>query len=592
MAQALGHVRLLADRIEELRDSAVKARSLVSLGDATCKFHKGYAERIFLRADEYARAAAREEEDRNKNLPQRPRVSVSGSVRSELLTAVARCDSQLALRIREAKPEKESLGEYESATDLNVAFRLLRENKDDAVQFASHAIEGNPSNQTLQQFSMFLQQLRLQDLAAADQLFLAALGGLRAQMKPDSYQLMALGNYLFSSMDVARIPAAANSITFVIVGGVSVISLQFNRPGNSPQVVRTYLEASLDMLSRPSTDARAQQFDYAAAYQLLPKARESAPDLAPAFDLAMRRLDSAVPESMKQSSQNSELSRLSQPFVRSDEEYESELANNTDPEKRQILSYRLTTSALDKADFARARKYARDLDNKDFRARLLTLIDYVEAEKAIEDGRLDAALEQGKNLPAGVERALLQTVLAAAYHSKGDTKTANSLLDTAQREAENVSAELRPMLLASIASVLARTDRDAAIELLTRVVAAYNGREKTEKPDDSVRVLSRLPGAQSGASGAEALTQANSTGFFMTLRIASAMRTVPLKAKGIEAFDLNARLLRLFSADADRAEAILSQLQDEARLGPALAALAAAYLDAAESKPVKTPEKQ
>jgi hypothetical protein len=596
MAQALGHVRLLADRIEELRDATGKIQALVSLGDTSCKHDKGFAELLFTRANEHWKVVAREEEEKNKALPERPRFTIAISLRSQLLIAVTRCSPELALRLQQAEPGKEFTGRNDSSSGLNAAFRLLDEKKDEAVQFASRAIEEQPSDQTFQTFSMFLLRLRRQDAPAADQLFLTVLGRLRAQPKPDSYQLMALGNYLFSSMDLTTRPEMADGIGFVSVGGVSAISLQFIRPGVPLPMVRSYLESSLDMLSRPPADLRAQQLDYIAAYQFLRKARDSAPDLAPGFELVMRRLEQTLPDKMKLGSPNSELSRLAQPFYPSDEETESELGKTTDPEKRQLLLYRLAVSAWDKSDFARARKYASDLEIKEFRAQFLSAIDYMEAAKAVEEGRFDAALALGKNLPAGVERALLQTVLAAAQIAKGDSKAAFSLLDAAQRDSENVSLSVRPTLLVAITSVLARIDRDAALELLTRVVAAFNARDISEKPGESVQVFTGRTtvrgGSQSSAPDADAQLGANSSGFFKTLFLGRGVRSLQLKSKGIEAYDLNAKLLRLFSADAERVDAILSQLREEARLGPALAALAAAYLDAAESKPAKSPEKQ
>jgi len=310
----------------------------------------------------------------------------------------------------------------------------------------------------------------------------------------------------------------------------------------------------------------------------------------------MRRLEPTLPDQMKQDSPNSEISRLSRPFVFSDEENESELEKTTNPEKRQRLIYQLATSAWDKGDFARARKFASDLEHKEFRAQFLSAIDYAEAAKAVEEGRPDAALALGKDFPPGFERSLLQTVLAAAQLAKGDSKAAYSLLDAAQRDADNVSTSLRPSLLVAIASVLVRVDRDAALELLTRAVAAFNERDKSEKPGETVRVFtggaSVRGSGRSAAPEPEAYVTANSTGFSKAFYFQGSFRSLALKAKGIEAYELNAKLLRLFSADAERAEAILSQLQDEARLGPALAALAAAYLDAAEIKPVKAPEKQ
>ncbi len=589
MAQALGHVRLLTDRIEELRDNSAKARALVSLGGTLCDYDKSFAQSVFLRANEALKLVTREEgEEQVRNPSKRPPFSVANNLRSQLLTAASQCDAEIAARLRPVEDAKESSSPNDTAPDLNAAMRLLDERKDEATQLASKAMEGQPGDRTFQDFSMFLLRLRRQDPRAADQLFLTSLANLRAQPKPSSYQLMALGNYLFSSFDVTKSPQFADGITFVIVGGVSVISLQFSRPGYSPQTVRTYLEASLDMLSRPPADTRAQQLDYAAAYQLLPKARESAPDLAPAFDLAMKRLDPSVPDRMKQGAPNSDLSRLSQPFARSDEENESDLLSTTDPEKRQTLFYQLASSALRKNDFARARKFAADLENKDFRAQFLSLIDFGEAGKAVEDGHLEEALAAVKPLPVGVERGLMLANIAAAQIKKGETKIGIALLDEAQRETEQVSPSLRPTFLVALLSVLARADRDAALQLLTQAVAAFNERDKTEKSGDNTI---RIVGGRS-ASAAEASLRSNPTGFFMILTFGRSGSSSPLRAKGIEAYDLTPRLLRLFSADAERADAILSQLQDEARLGPALAALAAAYLDAAESKPAKTPEKQ
>jgi hypothetical protein len=55
-------------------------------------------------------------------------------------------------------------------------------------------------------------------------------------------------------------------------------------------------------------------------------------------------------------------------------------------------------------------------------------------------------------------------------------------------------------------------DRDAALELLTQAVAAFNERDKTEKPGDNpIRISGPTPDA------AETSLRANSSGFFMTL---------------------------------------------------------------------------
>ncbi len=587
MASALGRVRLLADRIAELRDNAAKARAFASLGDAVCKHDKELAKFAFLRANEALALAARDEDDEQVRNPSKgPRFSAANVIRGQLMTAAAQCDKEFAAQLRPAESAKATPGRDDSSPDLMAAMRLLDENKDEAAQLAAKAMEGQPSDRTSLDFSMFLLRLRRKDPPAAERLFLTAVGTLRAQPKPSSYHLMALGNYLFSSFDLIKRPEFADGYTIIDVGGVNVIRLQFTRPGNAPQTVRAYLEASLDMLSRVTTDTRLQQFDYAAAYQLLPKARESAPDLAPAFELAMKRLDPAVQEKMKASAQ--ERLSPSSPFARTDEENEEDLASTTDPAIRQRTAYQLALSALRRGDFPRARKFAAEMENNEFRARFVSLIAFGEAGKSVEDGRLEEAVAETKALLPGIERGLMLANIAASQIKKGDTKPAMALLDAAQREADEVSASLRPAFLLAITSVLARADRDAALTVLAQAVTAFNERDKIEKPSQNlVRIIS---GRNSNA--AEASFDANPTGFFMNLAAGGGWSSLPLRVKGVEAYDVNARLLRLFSAEAERAEAIVSQLQEEVRLGPALAALAAAYLDAAESKLAKAPDKK
>jgi hypothetical protein len=587
MAWALGRVRLLGDRIGELRDNSAKARAFTSLGDAVCKHDKDFARSIFLRANDALALAARDEEDEQvRNPSKRPRFSPANQIRSQLLAAATQCDAAFAAKLTPAEPPKATTNPDEGSPDINAAYSLLNEKKDEAAQLAAKAMEGQPTDETYRSFSSFLLLLRRQDPPAADGLFLTAVGNLRAQPKPSGYQIMALGNYLFSSFDLTKQPEYADGYMLVTVGGVNVINLQFTRPGNTPQVLRAYLEASLDMLSRPATDTRLQQLDYAAAYLLLPRARESAPDLAPAFELAMKRLDPAVQERMRASAQE----RLANPpsFARPDEEQESELASSADPAKRQRAAYSLALSALRRNDFARARKFVAEMENNEFRARFSSLIAFGEASKAVEDGRLEEATAATKGLLPGIERGLMFANIAASQIKKGEAKPALTLLDAAQREADEVSTSLRPAFLLAITSVLARADRDAALTLLSQAVIAFNERDTTEKPtDNSVRIISgRNPGA------AEASFGAGATGFFMSLMVGGGFTSHPLRVKGIEAYDLDARLLRLFSADTERADAIVSQLREEVRLGPALAALAAAYLDAAQAKPAKAPEKQ
>jgi hypothetical protein len=577
---ALGRVRALADRITELHDTSSKVRALISLGNGACKYDKSLAETAFTKANDSLAVVAREEEEekeKNKGAGVRFSFSMANSLRSQLVASAGKCDATFAARVRVPEGTKTATSINDSSPYISAALQTLRdaEKPDEAIKLAEQSLEGQPPDRTYVDFSTFLLQLRRKDEAAAHRLFLDAVAKLRAQPKPNSYHLMGLGNFLFGFMDESKNPQFVGGVGFTSVGGVSVISLLYPRLGISPQVTRSFLEASLDMLSRPTTDGMLQKLDYAAAFQLLPHARTFAPDLAPSFDLVLKRLDASVPERMRQGAPNTELSRLTSSFGKSEEEYEAELEKTTEPQQRQFLIYQIAYSALQKRNFSKARKFAADLENKDFRAKFLGLIEFEETSKFTDDGRLDEALAKTKLLPAGVERGLMLANIAAAQVKKGETRAALSLLDAAQRETENVPADMLPAYLVGLTSVLAGVDRDAAVTLLAQAVTAMNERDRVEKPTDAPFVV----GGGSSPTSAEISLRAAAGGFMLAIRYARGATSRPLNVKGIDAFEMNATLLRRFSAEAERVESILIQLQEEIRLGPALAALAAAYLE-------------
>ncbi len=570
-AYALGRVRVLAERIGELRDSTARARGFISLANNVCKFDKDLALISFLRGNEAIKLVAdAEEQEKKQNPSERQRFSAANGLRSQMMAYASRCDTSFSAQLGPSPESGSAAGTLDSHPDLGAAMRLVDdpEKKDEAVRLASKAMESPAGERAYLDFASFLLRLRRQDPTTADQLFVQAVARLRAQPKPDGFSIMSIGNYLFTFVDVAKNPRFDDGYGMTTVGGVQAISLLYARPNRPSQVTRGFLEACADMLSRPTTEERLQKLDYATAIQLLPKARDLAPDLAPTFELVTKRSPAPPP---------AEASRLTRGFEPSEEEAESALEKETDPAKRQAMIYRLFSSAMDKPDVPRARKFAAELEDKEFRAQMLSLTDFAEAGKAAEEGRLDAALNVAKNLPSGAERGLMLANIAAAYIKNGDSRTALALLETAQREGDNVALVYRPLYLAGVTGVLARTDCDAALQLLQQTVATTNETDRNEKPGDRIFAFPRNPG---GPPKIEAYLMANPGGFLKAAEYLRGARTYSLRTKNIEAFDLNPALLRLFAAEAERAEAIVLKLESETRLGPALAALAAAYLEA------------
>lgn len=429
---------------------------------------------------------------------------------------------------------------------------------------------------------MFLVQLRKKNATVADDLFLRALAQLRAQSKPDSYLLTALGTYFFTYTDPLKDSRALDGMGFVIIGKIGVISLAGNRPNVLQAQLRAYLEASADVLSRPTTDSTAQQYDYAAAFQLLPKARQFAPDLAPTFDLILRRVDPNIPEQLKGDSE--ERLALGRKIFRNPEQQVEDFEKATDPIERERLRYGAVVALLDKGEYERARSIARDLDDKVPRDLLLRVVEFVEAAKAIERGPLESALVLSRKFSAGLERSLLFASIAAEQNHQAQPNAALTSLDTALRDAEQVPADLRPSLLLALASVQAQFDGDAAINTLLQAVSAFNALGPPEEQEIRVIVTGVRPVKPAGAPSLP-LPQlplgVSPSGFFIQLSYRAWGYAFPLKVKGVENFDIRPALLARFSGAPERAEAALSELRDESRLATALSSLASAYLEAA-----------
>lgn len=478
--------------------------------------------------------------------------------------------------------------------DLEAAFAASGRDHLASGEFAQKAISPGISNDQLERLVTFLLQFRLENAEGADRLFLQLLTALAAEVAPQPNRILLIANYLFGSRlfgspellrgnippeAVEHLLRSGGGITYTTVGGVATYDLSVVRPGVSPESIRPYLEVALQVLSYPDTDPQRRVQAYVGAWQLLPKAQEFAPDLAPGFVHVMQRLAESMPPAVKDKNSYSVLGRTTLPS-RADRlaEYEK----TRDPARREEMQISFFNSHWQRNEFAEARKWARKVEDEMTRAQLLSLADFGEAMQALQGGDLDSARAIVRQMQRGVRAALVSIGIAVEYARTGYDREAWSWLLEAQRQAGFVSPRLRTHLLFGIAGEMAALDTDAALAALEQAVQAMNDGDEAEPRraevtgDDPWSRRMRILSPPEGANDWN--VEFRPEGFREYVHAGRMPRSFWLRGKTLPPLDV-VSAIRKFSRAPERAEAILLRLESEEHLSRALPALAAAYLD-------------
>lgn len=133
-------------------------------------------------------------------------------------------------------------------------------------------------------------------MKAGDQLFLTALARLAAQRNVEANSVLILGNYLFSGNPLpSNEPPSRIMVSPVQVGPVPLAAdVLVNRESFTPRLVSPFLTTAAEILSRPVEAADEQRRYSAAAFLLIPKAKEFAPDTLATFAAVAQRSDAGL----------------------------------------------------------------------------------------------------------------------------------------------------------------------------------------------------------------------------------------------------------------------------------------------------------
>ena len=577
--EALLYVQGLAKRFQTFQDRPVAVRALTSLASVVCKYDATTAEGLYWKAFRTL--------DKIENLPIAESLELGeesyGRLRSVIVSQAAKCDGELARKINDAgtKGESDERAQQVAASALRAALSLREEDAQQAARLAGD-VAGNsfalrPVHLT--QFVMFLVQLRPQSEAEADSLFLQALGQAAARPAGVAEALSILGNYPFTHPGTKSPDEDSLRVTFI--GNSNIYILSKNRSTIPLGVTRAYLTAAVQLLLLPVADPGERASRYGLAYQLLPMAREFAPELAPLLEQRMQELSSALPEKLTQDTVPERLGGKT--TGKSTEEMVGEIDETLDVERREELRYFAFTSYWIAGQFAEAREIAQQMDDRDLRRQALTLVDFGEALETLREGDRETALQLTADLPPGVKRALLYLGVAAEHVKEGESDRALDALRLSLEDTGRVDLRHRPYLLLAMSKVAASVDQQWAVTILQQAVDALNDMDHREKGTHGAG-----PGSWSrdsrprGVPAPEGVEiRATSNGFNMVFEFGDRRSSFYLRIPGVTGYDLPNVLPAFASADAEQVEAIVSGLHSERRLALGLAHAAEARLQKA-----------
>lgn len=555
-SKSLEQVHAFVDRAQTFQDVFLKIESLVALATVLWKDGRDaeYARQVFLDTHNFLKTVQPREAADAATPPAgasaAPPRRALRFLRRRVLASLAQFDPALANRLA---------AEQDGYFDAPFAPDEYKEpTKEQAARQDFDKFSGASQTSRVEEMVLLsiLDDFRKKDVRVGDELFLTALARLRGRTNVEADTLLILGNYLFSGHPLpSNEPPQRIMVSPVRVGSVSLAAdVVLNREGFTPSLAPAFLTAAAEILSRPVEDAGEQRRYSAAAFLLIPKAKEFAPGLIAAFAAVAQRSGAGLPADAS-----------GQGFVKrwSNEKIDleatlSHLRSTVGVKERDRLGVSAAAQYSAQKDLNAARRVANEISDEAARTKLLSIFDYKQASEHLKTGELLRAEEAGARITSHPIRALFYLSLAAAYIRGGKADAARGAVGNAVTDIrKGAEPARRPTLLMMAAAAVSKTDAAHALQLF---------REALEELDASGR-----PGRQP-----------NIIDFGWVETVAVEGQSVRFDLQPGDVLPSYRQLLKiLFAADRHSVVAGVSNLKTEALSGPHLVAAGEILLETA-----------
>lgn len=460
----LYRVHGLVEKMFALQDIKAKTIGVAKLADLLWQHDEPYARQLFEKALAFTDA-------KGEPIDSKPLFSL----RRNVIVLIAKRDQNWARQLIESAASDESLNQgLNGRSDINIeiASSLVNDAPDTAAEFAARGLQKSVTPSLI----WFLKKLRQTNQAAANQLFIQALNRFTLQSLVDINEFALLGTYIFTSPKINN--SDPTSLMITRVGDVGIVDITADQPGISPALVRAYLEAAIQILSRPVSDPRQQQISYVLGKLLLPKAIKYAPDLISLFGASTASLASAVPQNLTQETAYLNINKIK---MDGPEEKMSKAEKIPGAESRDIAYLDVAYNSWLKRDFKTARAATAKITDHEASSKLTVLINFGEAIQLL-NGKPESvagAETLANELPQGIERALLFLGIAQAAAKAGNIPHAREAIGLSVKATQAVTDARRPFLTLAAAGQLAGFDSVAAESLLTDGIKEFNAQDET-----------------------------------------------------------------------------------------------------------------
>jgi len=477
--------------------------------------------------------------------------------------AARQCDPVLESAIDAAAAEAKMKEEQRLANSrLSQAQGYLDSNPDRAMQLAEGAITSSvPGVLDMSRLGKFLSELRDKASDLADDLFPDALDFIVNAPAPDPSLLMELGKYLFTSPQYRTRDDKEELGDTAQVGNSEIANFTVIRASTNPDDVLAYIDATLKVLTATNDPNYDPVTAYAIAFQMLPKARDAAPDQVEPLQSAINQLLPQV----------GELAGQVQAKVGGGA---GDAEQGEGPRRRDRLIGQ-ALAAAGAGHFAEARALMQGVDDFSVRSQMAKLVDFAEAAAAIGKKDLQTAMPLSNGLRPGIKRCLLYCGIQAA----ATREAALAEFSFSAKETESLPAEQRAFTWAAIATSMLRLDPESTYVALNQMVAALNDAyvnpHQAHFDPKSVR---KIFNGRTDNSGDSALIVFNRRGLVEVVDSGAGRHSFSLKVPGVTALRLPEVVRGARTADPARVEAIILGLREEKERVNALVALAAVRL--------------
>jgi hypothetical protein len=464
-ADTLRQIQSLVERVFRFQKITPKINSLVAFADFLWQIDQPYAKNLFLKSWDLVDA------ETSISAGQRNTATELSRLRGLIITHLSRHDAALALKLSERKPDQ-----TEQLDKIRAAMSALDGgvNPQQAIKLAEQGWNGNVSGSSLTLIA-FLQKLRRSEPAAANDFYLRVVERLASQPAIETNDLLTIGTYIYSSPVLTE---ATDAVTrdrdglalYMQIGNALVVDITANRPNVPAALVRAYLTAAVNVLTRPERNVTDASLDAAALRLLLAKAQTALPEVVPAITSRLDQL--AVPASEVDSAR---YTKNVQPSVDEEIAKVDDLSGTERDQKLFSLAFGLYRSG----DLKRARSLAEKISDLPGRQKVLDALSFAEAAKQLESGAVVKAEALANSLPVSTARATLKVAIASHYSKLPDKARALEAAAIAANDCRRLENDRhKPYLLLALATVLTEVDAATAVTVLKEAVTAFNSTDK------------------------------------------------------------------------------------------------------------------